>query len=127
MLYQVLVDGSEIVEGPPINSRKNLFDIFSKQNSTQDMEIENKSEMNNYQYCEDPLEDLRNGIIDCFKDEEFIKEYNKEESNQTDEFKICEISQDPPKKKIKHTNAYEILFQAYINNDSLKEIKPRLS
>ncbi|MBW0540601.1 hypothetical protein O181_080316 [Austropuccinia psidii MF-1] len=127
ILYQVLVNGSEIIEGPPIHSRKNLFDIFSKQKYPQDMEIEMKPEMNSDQYCEDSLEDLRNKINDCFKDEEFMKEYNKEESNQTDEFQIYEISQDPPKKKIKHSLAYENLWDTYNNNDSLKEIKPRLS
>ncbi|MBW0525219.1 hypothetical protein O181_064934 [Austropuccinia psidii MF-1] len=99
MLYPVLVNGSEIIEGPPIHSRKNLFDIFSKQKSPQDIEIEIKSEMNNDQYCEYSLEDLRNKIIDCFKNKEFIKESNKEESNQTDEFQINKISQDPPKRK----------------------------
>ncbi|MBW0587506.1 hypothetical protein O181_127221, partial [Austropuccinia psidii MF-1] len=51
MLYQVLVNGSEIIEGPPIHSRKNLFDIFSKQKYPQDMEIEMKPEMNSDQYC----------------------------------------------------------------------------
>ncbi|MBW0586691.1 hypothetical protein O181_126406 [Austropuccinia psidii MF-1] len=56
-----------------------------------------------------------------------MKEYNKEESNQTYEFQIHEISQDPPKKKIKHAHAYENLWEAYNNHDSLKEIKPRLS
>ncbi|MBW0589674.1 hypothetical protein O181_129389 [Austropuccinia psidii MF-1] len=120
MLYQVLVNGSEIIKGPPIHSRKNLFDIFSKQESPQDMGIEIKSEMNNYQCCEDSLEDLRNKIIDCIKDEDFIKEYNREESNQNDEFKIGEISQYLPKKKIKHTHAYENLWEAYINHYSFK-------
>ena len=91
------------------------------------MEIEMKPEMNSDQYCEDSLEDLRNKIIDCFKDEEFMKEYNKEECNQTDEFQIHEISQDPPKKKIKHSHAYENLWEAYNNHYSLKEIQPRLS
>ncbi|MBW0589075.1 hypothetical protein O181_128790 [Austropuccinia psidii MF-1] len=86
-----------------------------------------KPEIKSDQCCEDSLEDLRNKIIDCFKDEEFMKEYNKEESNQTDEFQIHEISQDPPKKKIKHSHSYENLWQAYNNHDSLKEIKPRLS
>ncbi|MBW0532537.1 hypothetical protein O181_072252 [Austropuccinia psidii MF-1] len=37
MLYQVLVNGSEIIEEPPIHSRKNLFEIFSKQKSPQDI------------------------------------------------------------------------------------------
>ncbi|MBW0536927.1 hypothetical protein O181_076642 [Austropuccinia psidii MF-1] len=91
------------------------------------MEIEIKSEIDNDQYCEDSLEDLRRRIIDCFKDEEFIKEYNREGSNQTDELNICKISQDTQKEKIKHTNPYENLWEAYINHDSLKEIKPRLS
>ncbi|MBW0499199.1 hypothetical protein O181_038914 [Austropuccinia psidii MF-1] len=101
--------------------------MFSKQKSQQDMEIEIKAEMNNDQYCEDSLDDLRNKIIDCFKDEEFIKEHNREEFNKTDEFQICDISQDPPKKKIKQTHSYETLWEAYINHDSLKEIKPILS
>ncbi|MBW0514786.1 hypothetical protein O181_054501 [Austropuccinia psidii MF-1] len=83
--------------------------------------------MKNDQNCEYSLEDLRNKIIDCLKDEEIIKEFNREESNQTGEFQICEISQDPPKKKIKHSNSYENLWEAYINHESLKEIKPRLS
>ncbi|MBW0469599.1 hypothetical protein O181_009314 [Austropuccinia psidii MF-1] len=83
--------------------------------------------MNNDQDCEALLEDLRNKVLDFFKDEEFIKDYNREESNQTDEFKICKISQDPPKKKMKHNHAYENIWEAYINHDSLKEIKPRLS
>ncbi|MBW0509908.1 hypothetical protein O181_049623 [Austropuccinia psidii MF-1] len=83
--------------------------------------------MNNDKQCEDSLEDFRKKIIDCFKDEEFIKECNKEESNETDEFQIHEISQDHPKNKIKHSHAYENLWEAYNNQDSLKEIKPRLS
>ncbi|MBW0460676.1 hypothetical protein O181_000391 [Austropuccinia psidii MF-1] len=127
MVYQVLVNGSEIIEGPPIHSRKNLFGIFSKKNYPQDMEIKIKSAMNNGKYCKNSLEDLRNENIDCFKDEKFIKEWNREESNQTVELKICEISQDPPKKKIKHPHAYENLWEDYINHDSLKEIKPKLS
>ncbi|MBW0572806.1 hypothetical protein O181_112521 [Austropuccinia psidii MF-1] len=126
MVYQFLVNGSEIIEGPPIHTRKGLFDIFSNQKFPQDMEIELKSERNNDQYCEDSLEDLRNKMSDCFKYEEFMKECNKEESNQTDEFQIHEISQDPSKKQIKHSNAYEKLWEAYINHYSLKEIKPRL-
>ncbi|MBW0521690.1 hypothetical protein O181_061405 [Austropuccinia psidii MF-1] len=120
-------NGLEIIEGPPIHSKKNLFDIFSKQRSPQDIEIEIKSEINNDQYCEDSLEDLRNKITDFFKDESFIKGYNKEESNQTDKFQIHEISQDPPKKKIKQSHSYETLWEAYNNHDSLKEIEPRLS
>ncbi|MBW0497772.1 hypothetical protein O181_037487 [Austropuccinia psidii MF-1] len=40
MLYKVLVNGSEIIEEPPIHSRKNIFDIFSKNKSPQDMQIE---------------------------------------------------------------------------------------
>ncbi|MBW0544478.1 hypothetical protein O181_084193 [Austropuccinia psidii MF-1] len=103
MLYQVLANGSEMIEGPPIHSRKNLFDTYSNPNSPQDIEMEMNSETNNDKYCENSLEDLRNKIIDCFKDEEFIKEYNKKESDQTEEFQIHEIS------------------------DSLKEIEPRLS
>ncbi|MBW0587976.1 hypothetical protein O181_127691 [Austropuccinia psidii MF-1] len=101
--------------------------MLSKQKSQQDMEIEIKPEMNNYQYCEDSLEDLRKEIIDCFKDEEFIKEYNREEFNKTDEFQICDISQYLSKRKIKHTNSYETLLEAYINLVSSKEIKPILS
>ncbi|MBW0587129.1 hypothetical protein O181_126844, partial [Austropuccinia psidii MF-1] len=127
MLYQVLINGSEIIEGPPIHSRKNLFVIFSKQKSPQDIKKEIKPEINNDQYCEDSLEDLRDKIIDFLKDEKFMKEYKKEEYNQTDEFQIHEISQEPPKKKLKHTHAYSNLWEAYINNDYLKEIKPILS
>ncbi|MBW0589476.1 hypothetical protein O181_129191 [Austropuccinia psidii MF-1] len=112
MLYHLLVDGSKIIEGPPIHLRKTLFDIFSKKKSPQDMEIGNKPEINNYQYCEDSLEDLRNKIIAFFKDEEFRKEYKREESDQTDEFQIHEISQDPPKKKIKHSHAYENVWDS---------------
>ncbi|MBW0524610.1 hypothetical protein O181_064325 [Austropuccinia psidii MF-1] len=59
MLCQILVNGSEIIEGPPIHSRINLIDIFSKQKSPQDMEIEIEIEINNDKYCEDSLEDLR--------------------------------------------------------------------
>ncbi|MBW0541701.1 hypothetical protein O181_081416 [Austropuccinia psidii MF-1] len=43
MVYQVLVNSSEIIEGPPIHSRKNSFDIFSKNKFPRDMEIGNKS------------------------------------------------------------------------------------
>ncbi|MBW0575428.1 hypothetical protein O181_115143 [Austropuccinia psidii MF-1] len=56
-----------------------------------------------------------------------MKGCNKEESNQTDDFQIHEISQDPPKKKIKPSHAYENLWEAYNNHESLKGIKPRLS
>ncbi|MBW0585942.1 hypothetical protein O181_125657 [Austropuccinia psidii MF-1] len=126
-MEEVLVNGSETMEGPPIHSRKNQFDIFSNQNSPQDREIEIKSEINNDQYSQDSLEDLRNKIIDHFKDEEFKKDYKKEESIQTNGFQVHEISEEPPKKKIKHSHSYENLWEAYNNHDSLKEIKPRLS
>ncbi|MBW0554282.1 hypothetical protein O181_093997 [Austropuccinia psidii MF-1] len=83
MLYPVLVDSSEIIEGPPINSRKTWFEIFSKQKSQENMESVIKSELNNNQYSEDSLEDIRNKSVARFKNEEFIKEYNREYSNQT--------------------------------------------
>ncbi|MBW0587237.1 hypothetical protein O181_126952 [Austropuccinia psidii MF-1] len=91
------------------------------------MEIGIKPEINNDQYCEDSLEDLRSKIIDCCKDKESIKEYNKEESNKTDEFQMHEISQDHPNKKIEHSHAYENIWETYINHKYLKEIKPILS
>ncbi|MBW0548905.1 hypothetical protein O181_088620 [Austropuccinia psidii MF-1] len=104
-----------------------MFEIFSKQQSQWDMEVEIKPEMKNDQYSEDSLEDVRNKIFKCLKDEDSIKEYNREECNQTDEFQICGIYQDPPKKKIKSYHAYENLWEVYINHDSSREIKPRLS
>ncbi|MBW0461529.1 hypothetical protein O181_001244 [Austropuccinia psidii MF-1] len=83
--------------------------------------------MDNHEYSEDSLEDLRNKILECFKDEEFIEEYNTEEYNKADEFQICEISQDPPKRKLNISHSYENIWKAYISCDSLKERKPSLS
>ncbi|MBW0541951.1 hypothetical protein O181_081666 [Austropuccinia psidii MF-1] len=87
------------------------------------MAIEIKSEIKNDQYSEDSFEDFRNKIFACFKDREFIKEYNREESNQTDEFQICEISQDPPRNRINHADTYEDLWKAYIKILQRKKTK----